>query len=401
MNKLKLKNEQKEVFGHLLRYLYVPNPQMQLLTGPAGSGKTFVIATLVNEISSRFKNKIGLCAPTHKATRVLENELSELSNVLVFGTIHSLLGLRPELNQNTGEVTFVRDYDSWNRITGLKILFLDEVPMLEDQIFYHLLEEQRRGLKIIFVGDPYQIPPINKLDAIPLLPKFQENYNIKKYHLTNIYRQEEQSKIIVLSNHIKNNLEEEYFDFNSLYESLELKKDITIVDKDDFEKQIEILKQFTTIEARNDADFIKVLAWTNNEVEKYNGIIRHLLYDTDELPKLMEQEKIILTAPIIKNKKIVLNNNDELIIDSYEIKTEVILEISDDELKYYDAIATNDRDGKAYQLKIIHEDSEEIYEKNLKDLKSLALKVMDKREKSNIWKLYYLYKEKNIITTIP
>ena len=68
-----------------------------LLSGYAGTGKTFAITYFVRKLS---KTKVALTAPTNKAVRVLEMMASEAGLSVDTKTIHALLGLAVQQNQD-------------------------------------------------------------------------------------------------------------------------------------------------------------------------------------------------------------------------------------------------------------------------------------------------------------
>ena len=130
------------------------------LTGPAGSGKTFVLNQFTDTVNQAAKQKIALTASTGLAATHLGG-----------GTIHSWsgIGIRKELPAN-----FLTTIPPIKRrlIEETDILVIDEVSMLAD---YHLnmidtiCRRLRRsqlpfgGLQVVFCGDFYQLPPVKEV----------------------------------------------------------------------------------------------------------------------------------------------------------------------------------------------------------------------------------------------
>jgi len=396
MKKDNLTEEQNEVFVDLMKHLHSNSSQIQLLIGQAGTGKTFLLASLVEEISKQYTKGVGVCSPTHKASKVIAQELNADSNVAI-GTVHSFLNLKPKMDNN-GVITYVRDKNvKWNKIKKLNILFIDEVPMLSDELFHHLIVEQQRGLKLIFVGDQNQIPPVGKLDAIPLLTQQQKEYDIKIYTLTTIIRQKKNNTIIKLANYVKQNLNETNFNVDDLIEQFDLKQNVMSIKHDDYDVQLKVFTElFKTHHFKNDTNHCKMLCWTNESVDVYNSIIRGIIYDENDLPRIMNSDKIIMNAPYTNKvngkNKLVAKNNDELTIESHTIETDAN-SMYGGELKYYDILATTEA-NEEIELKVLHEDSQKKYDQLLWKISNTAKnqKNLDKRRMD--WVSFYGLKNK-------
>jgi len=398
MKKQTLNAEQLNIFNLINIHISGNSSQFQLIIGPAGTGKTYLLATLVEELKNKYYKKIGICSPTHRASRVIANELDNIEG-LVLGTVHSLLNLKPIINSN-GEEIYVKDKNiKANKISKLKILFVDEVPMLDDYIFNLLVEEQLRGLKIIFVGDKNQIPPINKLDSIPLLPKFQTIYDIKVHELITIIRQKKNNTIIKLASHVKNNLTQEFFDIPKLRDDLNLNQNVATVEQDNFDLQQHIFEHyFGSDEFLKDSNYCKMLCWNKTVASAYNQAIRQIIFKDNNLNKIVVDERIIMNAQYedisqTGKKQKIVNNNDELIIVSYEIMEEHYLLFTETKIKYYyvNALTT---DNTIVKLKILHEDSEYIYKRILTDLLLTAKNNKNKEKRTMDFVLYYDWKKK-------
>ena len=113
------------------------------------------------------------------------------------------LGLKEQID-GYGQQKFVQLYGEDCSIQSYGLVIIDEVSQLSDELFNLLLKYVKpRGVKIIFVGDPAQIPPVNCLDCIPLSKEGQDKYNIGVSELNTIQRQSEGNPIIVTSMKIR------------------------------------------------------------------------------------------------------------------------------------------------------------------------------------------------------
>ena len=131
------------------------------LTGPAGSGKTFVLNQFIKE-AKRSGKKVAVTASTGLASTHLGGN-----------TIHAWSGL--------GVHDYIPKYlisdmskSRREQITGADILVIDEVSMLHDFRFDYIDQICRAvrdddtvfgGLQVILSGDFYQLPPVNRDDS--------------------------------------------------------------------------------------------------------------------------------------------------------------------------------------------------------------------------------------------
>lgn len=120
-------------------------PQYYVLAGYAGAGKS----TLGKEVEARVQEPVYNAALTGKAANVMREK--GYSNV---STIHG--GMYKRIQDKEGEPQFTLDYDSIFGLSGL--LIIDEYSMLPEEILKDLYEVSN---KILFMGDPFQLPPVS------------------------------------------------------------------------------------------------------------------------------------------------------------------------------------------------------------------------------------------------
>jgi len=116
------------------------------LTGPAGSGKTSLLKAIVPFLSGQ---KVAWTAMTGRAAVRLRDLTSE-----PVSTLHSVLYDRPREDRK-GKLWF-------NRVKppDFKFLVVDEASMMGPKIYNDLREFIMQGVRILFVGDGYQLPPV-------------------------------------------------------------------------------------------------------------------------------------------------------------------------------------------------------------------------------------------------
>jgi ATP-dependent DNA helicase PIF1 len=155
-----LNTEQKLIFQ---KY---KNGDNIFVTGPAGSGKSFLIKTIVND-SVENDYKLQVCALTGCASILLNCKAT---------TLHRFagIGLANKSIDEVVEDVFEKRY-KLKKWYDLKCLIIDEVSMMSLKILLILDKMARKiyrkptlpfgGLQVIFSGDFYQLPPIKSNDA--------------------------------------------------------------------------------------------------------------------------------------------------------------------------------------------------------------------------------------------
>ena len=180
-----------------------------VLKGWAGTGKTYCVSVLVRyvlEVIHPVHNwyRIAVTGPTNKSVRVIK-KTSGLKNPRVsFQTIHKMLGLTERITKE-GVQEFVNQGDFQPKIKTVKLLIIDEVSMLNDDLFQEVLKYRDR-IKIICMGDPAQIPPVGRPDCIPFREELAAGYRIKTLSLKQIMRQKKDNAIIESSVAIRSEL---------------------------------------------------------------------------------------------------------------------------------------------------------------------------------------------------
>jgi exodeoxyribonuclease-5 len=343
--------------------------------------------------------KIAVTGPTNKSVRVIK-KTSNLKNPRVtFQTIHKLLGLTEKIT-NDGQQVFVNQEKNFKpQITSIKLLIIDEVSMLNDELFHEVLK-YRDKLKIICMGDPAQIPPVGKPDCIPFREELADAYGIKTLQLKKIMRQKEGNAIIESSVKIRKDLWSEknpvapVTSLNTDGEGVEF---LNLNDSDTRRGFSEILsKYFRSDEFKNDSEYCKIIAWRNKTVTSMNNVVRRIIFGEEESrTKILVGEKLIANTPIIIQGNLILfNTNDEFSVESTKIKEKnMVLKtfspVVEVKLKFYDAVVTylNDDDEiEKTSIEILHEDSEIEFTKIANLLK---LKAIEKKGRDRSWIDYY------------
>jgi hypothetical protein len=279
------------------------------LAGSAGSGKS----TMVKKILENYRGGVVVTAPTHKAVKVISNITKKEGN-----TLHSLLGLRPDVDL----ITFDPNRPQFNpiaipKINDFNFVIVDEASMINKELFNLINEKAKNSsIKILFIGDSAQLPPVNEDISIV----FIEN-KIEKHILFKIERQKDGNPILITCDNIRNNLNiidggyVRETNINNIGDGI-----IFTINKNEFRNLC--IKKFTSEEYKKDIDYCKGLAWRNQTVMESNKIIRNILFgeksDIIEINDVLTGYRTITTEN--QNTIIIQNSGDYQIIEKFNIE---------------------------------------------------------------------------------
>ena len=183
--KLNLTDDQRDAAAMIEEWFLHLDTQIFVLCGYAGTGKTFLIDYVVNDLGLTAGESAVFVAPTGKAASVLLRSGTPAS------TVHSLIYTREEdieVDEN-GEVIserFLRFVKKERIDSKIRLIVVDETSMVSDEILRDLLSF---GVKCLFCGDPAQLPPVGGTNTLLKMPCVT---------LTQIVRQEEDNPIVRL-----------------------------------------------------------------------------------------------------------------------------------------------------------------------------------------------------------
>lgn len=224
MGNIKLNSGQKKVFEKLKHFITKDDHDIFILNGYAGTGKTFLMQYLGDYLD---KNKMpfNLLASTGRAAAILRGKTKFSAR-----TVHSYLykfdkvsGVNDSHNEQSPidsygqmklQFTFTVPVDQSEK----RILIFDEASMISSQdqgetshaVFGsgNLMEDifkVTRNCKLIFVGDPAQLPPVHQLTSPALDKDWLENKGRKvtQATLTKIERTESNNDILPTAEQIR------------------------------------------------------------------------------------------------------------------------------------------------------------------------------------------------------
>lgn len=273
--------QQQKVLNQIKTFLDIDVPVF-ILKGYAGTGKTTMIRSIIEEIRDREKKPI-LMAPTGRAARVLETKNSWKAST-IHRCIYELDTI--ETKEGSDDIRFIFPLKDQEDEAKDHICIVDESSMIgtrevENELFEFgtgsLLKDlltfvaPNRGGKIIFVGDPMQLPPVGDNVSNALDEKYFEGIGIKAMvaELTDVVRQGAGSAILgnamkvrtLIESQQRNNL---VFDRN---------KD-EVIDMEGYNMPSQLLALYPKPEIGQSV----IITFSNRQARDYNYTVRELLY---------------------------------------------------------------------------------------------------------------------------
>lgn len=284
------------------------------INGAGGTGKTYITKFIINHCKYS-PSVITCCSPTHKACRVFSNAINRTCKV---NTIQSTFGFRLDMK--------LEDFDPNNpkfspigkhKLENQKLIIIDESSMLPVKLINYIIKVcAELSIKIIFIGDNHQLPPVNEIKSTAFDKCF------KVFTLSQVVRQESTNPIKNLLDIIRDDITNKTFKFFTYIQQHknipnfnENDKGFIIVDKNTFKNYID--SHFSDEEYTKDINLYRVLAYTNDRVTFWNNYIRNnIIKDSDK--KIINRHDLIMSYTTIVDDflSIIIQNSDEYIINN-------------------------------------------------------------------------------------
>lgn len=294
-----LRPQQMEGLNFLSEWLGNREERAAILAGFAGTGKTYCCRAFAEVYSHEV---FLFTAPTNKATQVLQLSLGEEMDVR---TTYSILGLRPNSGSAEQELIQTLSAAQIARLRSITVLVVDEASMVgerkeveegnetwEDMEWD---EEKRAGelldfikdaselynFKVLYLGDELQLPPPSSEAGES--PVFYQDYPI--FHLTDVRRHKGVILNFVMA--IRKSLNNKTHVF-----PLPVKYDIPYLrfySKKDLEEDLPSYLDGT----------LKMIAFTNATVDKFNSLVRETHYGEGNVQELQEGDRVMFIKPLI------------------------------------------------------------------------------------------------------
>ena len=251
---------------------YKSNSLVMILDGAGGTGKTFLVDTVLKELNV----ETLILAPTHEALKQLEEKIV---GSYTFKTCHSALGMSP-VNTAKGLV-FEQRGDLTERFKDIQLIIIDECSQLSRAFVEHFLD---LGIKTLYIGHKSQLPEVD--------PKRSQFSKCTSDVFTRGYL------TVTLTQPMRNvgNL----WDFNNkLEEAIYLNSFVVPSTFDIKKKDLDAI--LTSDKGKEDLQEgrTKLVCWSNNSVDTYNQKVREILYGLEaKSNRFLPKDKLILIQPM-------------------------------------------------------------------------------------------------------
>ena len=254
---MELNEKQKKAITLAHDWFYSDSKQQFVIAGYAGTGKTTVVRAIIDDLGLS-NQEVCFATYTGKAALVLTKMGCEAI------TLHKLIYMTQKIwdeKENCFKYIFTKYA---NLSMFLRLIVVDESSMVPPDIYKDLMSF---GIKVIFLGDPGQLPPVTKDKTNNIM----DNPDI---FLTEIHRQAEGNPIIYLATCAR---EGKWIEKNVNYNNK-----VFVI-----EKGSKLFKDKYLLNAD------QVLVGKNKTRDTYNDYIRQLLGKNPEHPE--KGDKIIFT----------------------------------------------------------------------------------------------------------
>lgn len=283
---MNLTKQQQQVFDSIKEFMD-SDASVFILKGYAGTGKTTMVKVIADYLSQN--QYVHLMAPTGRAARVLAAKTDRLA-VTIHKAIYEKACVVSKNVKDVAESEFKFVFPVRKNEYGGKIVaIVDEASMVcsrkiehelfvfgTDNLMEDLLDFVRPdfGGKVIFVGDPAQLPPVGENESNALKASYFEERGLKvvEVELTEVLRQKDDSVILKNAMMIRDLLKKKK---RNCLVFEEKENDVETVASDDF------LNRYLDYRKQSNRHDSVVICYSNKAASKYNSDIRKSLYGGD------------------------------------------------------------------------------------------------------------------------
>lgn len=302
-NIVQLNYQQQESVDFLLNYMKQPYwevPKYVAIKGTAGTGKTFAVVHLLEELKKqRLVDKVAIIAPTNSACKSLRKAFGHKASHFDIRTIASALGLKPVIAEDGKEQFLIKseaqtDLFKEDPLSNIDFLIIDEGSMVSKENALMIEHKIPNKCRVLILEDQYQLPPVNEKE-IYYDVRVDKNF----YELTKTERYDPNSFIYKVISHCRQMvIDLEPRRENEGYAESELRSKAAkkfkllekfpdsvpendkghgyFVYKDKQEAMINLSKQVRVMLSTQKYDYVRCVCWRNKEVDRINQYVRDL-----------------------------------------------------------------------------------------------------------------------------
>ena len=298
-----LTTEQAQALEEMKSFVAAPEENIFILKGYAGTGKTTLLSVLLDYLD-RQRISYDLMAPTGRAAKVMRDKLKRGAS-----TIHSRIykyEAAIEVKDEQKNVVYHRLYYAVDEARYGSVIIVDEGSMVSikkqlDEIYVmgsgSLLEDiltyagvRSRRAKVIFVGDPAQLPPVGENEPIALLRETFESrgLHVMESWLREVVRQASDSLILANATQMRRFIEEGH--------------GVVMPEYDDHSFQrveaLDLLSCYFQLFPKSNLDNGPIIAYSNRSCLELNQAIRKRYFPNR--PNVTEGDKLL----VVKNNQL-------------------------------------------------------------------------------------------------
>lgn len=298
-----LTTEQAQALEEMKSFVAAPEENIFILKGYAGTGKTTLLSVLLDYLDSQ-RISYDLMAPTGRAAKVMRDKLKRGAS-----TIHSRIykyEAAIEVKDEQKNVVYHRLYYAVDEARYGSVIIVDEGSMVSikkqlDEIYVmgsgSLLEDiltyadvRSRRAKVIFVGDPAQLPPVGENEPIALQRETFESrgLRVKESWLREVVRQASGSLILANATQMRRFIEEGH--------------GVVMPEYDDHSFQqveaLDLLSCYFQLFPKSNLDNGPIIAYSNRSCLELNQAIRERYFPNR--PNVTEGDKLL----VVKNNQL-------------------------------------------------------------------------------------------------
>ena len=314
MKEIPLNSDQDKAFARIQQFIQNGRERAFILKGAAGTGKTTLLSHLKKWLKEEKLANIYL-STTGRAAQVLAEKTGSTTS-----TIHSHLYVLDKIDSptKTSQDPWVDQNGQLILVFGLKtetgndtppkVIVIDEASMIsavktqQNQATYfgsgNLLKdliEANPTSKFIFVGDPYQLPPVENnqsLKSVALSETLLQNIfklSAASYELTQIMRQDSESAIITIAQSLRQQIDN-LQNNEPIYFPMTASDNVVT-----FESEAKLFAYYKKVFNEYGTNLTKFIAHSNGEVHGANKYIRLMLRPRDKLGFIGKGEPLLVT----------------------------------------------------------------------------------------------------------
>lgn len=280
-----LTRQQQQVLDSIKEFLNNDVPVF-IIKGYAGTGKTTMISYIIEEVAKLEKASL-LMAPTGRAARVLSVKTKREANT-IHRCIYELDTI--ETKEDSDDIRYIFPLKDVEDTAKDHICIVDESSMIGTREVHNELFEfgtcsllndlltfvaPHRGGKVIFIGDPMQLPPVGDNASNALDEQFFNDNKIKVMvgELTDVVRQNQDSAILGNAMKVRALLESSHRN-NLVFD----RKENEVVDIEGYNMP----KQLLNIYPKPEIGQSVIITFSNRQARDYNYAVREILYPDEK-----------------------------------------------------------------------------------------------------------------------